>query len=99
MINDSFQGDLLFPKKQVIFSDYFGRKVIFSLNVSLNPDIFLLFFCLLFEISPLFQQLFEYTMQPNNLVSVTKYLPSRNLVSNRRCKNNSMCCISYTTVR
>lgn len=26
---------------------------------------------LLFEISPLFQQFFEYTIQPNNLINVT----------------------------
>ena len=43
LVNDSFQDDFIFPKKKVIVSDYFGGKVIFSLNIFLNSDIFLLF--------------------------------------------------------
>lgn len=43
MATDSYEADVIFPKKQVVFRAYFGGWVIFSLNISLNFDIFLLF--------------------------------------------------------
>lgn len=66
--SDSYEADVIFPKKQVVFRAYFGGGSFFHLTFP-STLTFSYFLCLLVEISPLFHQLFEDTIQPNNLMS------------------------------